>query len=147
MGKVSVTTVCLEHGKHDPVPQMEYTIAPLSSVNSDPAIEQLCRLMGADLVNSQVAQAAAWHIANGLSWEELLVKNRIERMDGSFERFFAPAELFAAQNVTNWTRTQAALLAAQQPASAQPVRLNSEQQLEQLQQQLNGGAPQPSGSR
>ncbi len=138
VGKVSVTTVCLEHGKTDPVPQMEYTIAPLSSFTSDPAIEQLCQLLAADLINTQVAQATAWHIANGMSWQELLAMNRIERMDGSFERFFAPAELFAAQQVANWTRSQTALLAERSPATTQPVELTSEQRIEQLQQQLNG---------
>lgn len=140
MGKVSVTTVCLEHGKTDPVPQMEYTIAPLSSFTSDPAIEQLCQLVASDLISTQVAQAAAWHIANGMSWEELLVMNRIERMDGSFERFFAPNELFAAQQVANWTRNQAALMAESRPETTQPVELTSEQRLNQLQQQFNGSA-------
>jgi hypothetical protein len=51
-------------------------------------------------VTQQVAQAAAWNVANGLSWQELLVKNRIERMDGSYERYFHPQHIHFAQKVT-----------------------------------------------
>ena len=99
-GKVSVKTVCLEEGKPDPKSRIEYRIQPLDQLNSDPKIAEMCRMLANDEITQPVAQAAAWNVANGLSWQELLVKNRIERMDGSFERYFHPMHIRYAQQVT-----------------------------------------------
>ncbi|MDG1875443.1 MAG: hypothetical protein P8J27_16130 [Mariniblastus sp.] len=99
VGKVSVNTVCLEEGKPDPKSQMTYRIQPLSDLNSDPRIFEMVRMMANGEIAQPVAQAAAWNTANHLSWQELLVKNRIERMDGSYERYFHPNHLRIAQKV------------------------------------------------
>ena len=99
VGKVSLTTVCLEHGKPNPTLKMDYTIAPLSKVTSDSSVEEICRMLAADEVVQPVAQAAAWNITDGLSWNKMLVLNRLERMDGYFERFFTPNQLRFAQHV------------------------------------------------
>ena len=53
-----------------------------------------------DEIAQPAAQAAAWNIT-GVSWQELLTKNRIERMDGYYERFFSPNQLVFAQQVVN----------------------------------------------
>ncbi len=50
-------------------------------------------------ISQPAAQAAAWHVTDGLSWQELLVKNRVERMDGSFVRYFHPDHVRLAQQV------------------------------------------------
>ena len=99
VGKVSLTTVCLEHGKPNPNLKMNYTIAPLSKVTSDKSVEEICRMLASDEVVQPVAQAAAWNITDGLSWQKMLVLNRLERMDGYFERFFTPNQLAFAQRV------------------------------------------------
>ena len=59
----------------------------------------MCRMLANDEIAQPVAQAAAWRVTDDLSWHELLVKNRIERMDGSYERFFHPNHLRFAQQV------------------------------------------------
>lgn len=100
VGKLSMKTFCLEEGKEDPELRIKYTIQPLEKLNSDPKIFEMCRMLANDEISQPVAQAAAWNVANGLSWEQLLYKNRIERMDGSFERFFHPMQLRYAQQVT-----------------------------------------------
>ena len=55
------------------------------------------------LANDEIAQpavqAAAWNVTDELSWQELLVKNRVELMDGSFERYFHPDHIRLAQQV------------------------------------------------
>lgn len=99
VGKVSLTTVCLEHGKPNPTLKMDYTIAPLSTVTSDPSVAEICRMIAADEVAQPVAQASAWNITDKLSWQKMLVLNRLERMDGYFERFFTPNQLAFAQRV------------------------------------------------
>lgn len=100
VGKLSMKTFCLEEGKEDPELRIKYTIQPLEKLNSDPKVFEMCRMLANDEITQPVAQAAAWNVANGLSWEYLLHKNRIERMDGSFERFFHPMQLRYAQQVT-----------------------------------------------
>ena len=106
VGKLNIATFCLEHGKTEPRPQMTYTIKPLSALSDDARVEKICRLLANDQINQHVAQAAAWNVANGLSWEYMLTKNRVERMDGSFERYFLPEHLRAAQQVVAWTNTE-----------------------------------------
>ena len=100
VGKASLKTVCLEEGKPDPRSRIEYRIQPLEDLNKDPKIFEMCVMLANGEVTQQVAQAAAWNVANGLSWQELLHKNRIERMDGSYERYFHPQHIHFAQKVT-----------------------------------------------
>ena len=109
VGKVSVNTFCLEHGKRDPRPRMEYTIKPIDSMSKDKKIHEMCRMMANDEISPNVAQAAAWNVANELSWEFLLTKNRVERMGGYYERYFSPAELEIAQRVVTESERRAKL--------------------------------------
>ena len=81
----------------------------------------MCRMLANDEIAQPVAQAAAWNVANGLSWRELLVKNRIERMDGSYERYFHPQHLVIAQRVT---------VASAQRAEARAKGLKEQQKYE-----------------
>ena len=49
-------------------------------------------------MNQRVAQAAAWHLANGLSWEELANK-QIEHLVGGSEPWFSPDEIRSAMQI------------------------------------------------
>jgi hypothetical protein len=61
----------------------------------------MVRMLANDEITQPVAQASAWNVANGLSWQELLYKNKIERMDGSYVRYFHPQHIHFAQQVVN----------------------------------------------
>ncbi len=121
-GRVAVTTVCLEEGKPDPRSSVEYKIQPLSALTTDPRIEEMCRMIANDEIMQPVAQAAAWHMTDNLSWQELLVKNKLERMDGYFERYFHPQHIFYAQRVVTATqqRAEARAKAAKNQKSSTP---------------------------
>ncbi len=99
VGKAAFKIVCLEEGKPDPKSRIKYKIQPLTDLNKDPRIFEMLRMLANDEISQPVAQAAAWNVTDGLSWQELSVKNRIERMDGSYERYFAPQHLYFAQRV------------------------------------------------
>lgn len=99
VGKIKVALLCLEHGKQDPDARMEYEIRPIESFTSNPAVVELCKMLGRKEIVQNVGQAAAWHLANGLSWEELSVKDRFRFLDGSGERFFNLGELQLAARV------------------------------------------------
>ena len=98
-GRVSIKTVCLEEGKPNPKSRMNYVIQPLEDLNSDPRIAEMCRMIANDEISQPAAQAAAWSVTDGLTWQEMLVKNRIERMDGSFVRYFHPNDIRMAQQI------------------------------------------------
>ena len=74
--KHDVGFVCLEHGKPDPRSTMQYELKPISAMTSDPAVIEVLRLHGQGRVPHAVAQAAVWHLANGLSWQQLATKQR-----------------------------------------------------------------------
>lgn len=116
-GKVTIQTFCLEHGKPDPRPRMDYTIAPIETLSTDPAVVEICKMVASGEISQNIAQAAAWNVANGLSWEYLLTKNRVERMDGSFERFFSRQELIFAQRVVSAAQERGAANAKARPES------------------------------
>jgi len=96
---VKVATVCLEYGKREPSPRMTYRLAPLESFSEDPALAVLLDSFGRGEIPPKVAQAAAWNISSGLSWQKLAAEV-IDRPGGvPDQRYFTQAELVAARQV------------------------------------------------
>ena len=103
--KFAVATLCLEHGKPDPNPRMKYKVVRLSDVNANPEIAELCKALAKGQVPQNTAQAAAWHIANGLSWEELASKPRKICDYTGVEMYFSGMEIQNALRVTSLVRS------------------------------------------
>ncbi|MCO6455277.1 MAG: hypothetical protein J5I93_08245, partial [Pirellulaceae bacterium] len=93
VGKVKVVTVCLEHGKDEPNPRMKYELKPIESFTDNGVVISLCKLVGTGRVDQQSAQAAAWHLANGMSWQELAEKIGKKHLNGTVEPYFNSAQL------------------------------------------------------
>lgn len=93
-----VQTVCLEYAKDEPNPRMTYRMERVDTVSSDPKIALILESLGLGQLSQKVAQAAAWHIANGLTWQQLAAET-IDHLVGADEPFFTPAELAAASRV------------------------------------------------
>ncbi|WP_315851694.1 hypothetical protein [Roseimaritima multifibrata] len=100
--KVALTTVCLEHDKPEPHAKMAYKIVPLDLVTKDERVTAICSLLGRGQVAQNTAQAAAWHLTDNKSWQELAAKNRIESRYTGTVRFFSPIELRQAATVVNY---------------------------------------------
>ena len=98
--KMTVATVCLNHGKADPNPRMKYKVVRLAEVNDSPVIEEFCKALGTGKVSQNTAQAAAWHVANGLTWNELVRKPRVISEYTGIEMYFSPFEVQAAMRLT-----------------------------------------------
>ncbi|MCC6511390.1 MAG: hypothetical protein IT423_19985 [Pirellulaceae bacterium] len=97
VGKVMAQTVCLEHGKPDPTSKIKYRIVPLDQFgNQDPRIAEVCRLLAQNRITQNVAQAAAWHVTDGLSWGELAAKDRVHSKYTGDVKFFSAEELETA---------------------------------------------------
>ncbi|MEO1993498.1 MAG: hypothetical protein ABGW78_16305 [Pirellulales bacterium] len=100
---VRVATVCLEYGKPEPNQRMPYKLVEVTKVSSSPHLSSILQALGRGQISQKVAQAAAWHITDGLSWSQL-ASEKIDRAGGyPDERFFSPAELMAAYRVVEWT--------------------------------------------
>jgi len=110
-----VTTVCLEHGKPEPSPRLSYKLVELETFSSDPRLAAVLEQLGRGELSQKVAQAAAWHLANGLSWERIAAEKIDHAGPVPDEAYFTPAELLAAHRVVEQV-TQA--VAARQPASS-----------------------------
>ncbi|HAH44401.1 MAG TPA: hypothetical protein DCM07_05985, partial [Planctomycetaceae bacterium] len=98
---VPYTSVCLEHGKAEPAPRMEYRMVPTEEMVKDPALQELLLLVATGRVNQQAGQAAAWHLADKMSWQELAAKS-VKHLGGAAPTpYFNQAELqYASQLVS-----------------------------------------------
>jgi hypothetical protein len=92
VGQLKVTTVCLEHGKPEPRPAMKYQLKPLEQVTDKKEVSELCRMLGQGVVPQRAAQVAAWHLNNGMTFEQLATK-QLHYADGSTAPYFTPQEL------------------------------------------------------
>ena len=110
--KMTVATLCLNHGKADPNPRMKYKVVRLAEVNDSPVIEEFCKALAAGKVSQNTAQAAAWHVANGLTWEELVHKPRRISDYTGVEMFFSGFEVQAAMRLTALATQEAEKVAA-----------------------------------
>jgi len=112
-----VTTVCLEHGKPEPSSRHSYTLSAVESFSSDPKLAVVLESLGRGELSQKVAQAAAWHIASGLSWERLAAE-MIDHAGGvQDEPYFTPAELAAAHRVVATAERQAAMRRPSTPSA------------------------------
>jgi len=97
---VSYTSVCLEHGKAEPAPRMEYKMVKTDELVKDPVLKELLKFVATGRVNQQAGQAAAWHLADKMSWQQLASKS-VKHLGGAPPTpYFQTNELqFAAQLV------------------------------------------------
>ncbi|GAA5507044.1 hypothetical protein [Novipirellula caenicola] len=91
--KLVATTVCLEQGKPEPNAKVKYRMVPIEQYTQDARLIELCRQLALKNVSQNVAQAVAWHYANGLTWEKLGKLNRIE------SRYLGNVPMFRAQEL------------------------------------------------
>jgi len=94
--KVRLAVVCLDHGKDEPNAHIPYEIRPLESYNADPEVRELCVLLGSAQVDQRSAQAAAWHLANHMSWDELADMKRFPHLPAYTKPYFSVDEMRAA---------------------------------------------------
>ena len=92
VGKLKMTTVCMEYGKPDPDARQEY-IAPAGYRGRRSGDDGSGEDAGPRRDRSEERQAATWHLCNGLSWEELEKKIGRKHLTGQVDLFFTPEHL------------------------------------------------------
>lgn len=120
VSQIKSPTVCLEHGKAEPRPGMKYEIRPIEAATDKPVVAEVCRMLGRGEVNQRVAQVAAWHLNNDMSWEEL-AKKHYKYANGMTKPYFSGEEVQAAMRLV----TAATLAVEQAKPKAQPASSSS----------------------
>jgi hypothetical protein len=115
VAKLRIDTVCLDHGKKEPNAHVPYEIRPLEEFTTDANVQELCKMVSAGKIDQRAAQAAAWHLANHMSWEQLMDK-KIHHLLGGDEIYFTQAEIRDAMQLTD--RAMKAAEARQQPVAS-----------------------------
>ncbi len=122
VGKVAAQTVCLEHGKPDPTSKAKYRIVPIEQfVGSDERIVALCEMLADRSITQNVAQAAAWNLANGVSFDHMSHMNRVESKYTGNIRMFNDDELKSALNIVE-KLSQSTNLLSKQSLSDTPTK-------------------------
>lgn len=121
--RVPYTSVCLEHGKASPHPRTPYRVVPVEEYSDDPILQTVVRMVATGRLNRESAQAAAWHVANGKSWQEL-ASMKYDRVGQPDTPFFSMQQLQAASQIVATAEHVAKEGAAEQPVldDPQPVR-------------------------
>jgi hypothetical protein len=100
-GKIEVPMLCLEHGKRDPSSAIPYKMMPADEYTDRPAVVELLKSFGRGELQHGAAQAAAWHLNNDLSWEELAAKKQGTTRSMRRPPYFSHEEMQAAMGYAN----------------------------------------------
>ncbi|QDU57404.1 hypothetical protein [Aeoliella mucimassa] len=99
--KIEVPLLCLDHGKKDPSSSKPYNLRPVDPSSDRPEVIELLKAFGKGQLQHNAAQAAAWHLNNDLSWQELAAKLTGTRRNISRSPYFSRFELQAAYAYAN----------------------------------------------
>lgn len=89
--QLAFNSVCLNYGRREPHAALKYELVKADSVTTDPVLLQLLEDYS-PRTNREAQQAAAWHLANGLSWDKI-AQLKDEKVPGD------PRPLFTAQQI------------------------------------------------
>lgn len=128
IAQVAFRSVCLNYGKPDPSPRMTYKIVPLETYSDDKVLQESLRMFGRGEVDRTVAQAAAWHRTDKLSWNDLSTIKRyaLPGVYTSQVPIFSIPQLKAAHELIEKATKQAESNPTQNPATP-PVNTVSAQ--------------------
>ncbi len=93
--RLNVAVVCLDHGLRDPSSSRPYKIVPADEHLDRPAVIELLKAFGRGELDHQATQAAAWHLNNDLSWEQLAAKLAGTRRSPSRPPYFSRQQIQA----------------------------------------------------
>jgi hypothetical protein len=117
-GKLTVSCLCLDHGKPNPTPRMAYKIVPATEYVKNSAVIELLKLFGRGKIDHAAAQAATWNMNNHLSWQTLANKKIFSRryVGGSIP-YFRQSELRLAYRLSLYSQEQAQKSPPESPGS------------------------------
>jgi hypothetical protein len=142
VARVDVDLLCLDHGLRDPSSSKPYVIRPVENFVSDPAVVELLIAFGNGELPAGAAQAAAWHLHSGVSWNELAAKLTGTERHLVRHPYFSRAQLEAGMQIA----TRARQLGASRVLEPRPFKLPSEGIVEEPADSSPGEAESGTGS-
>ncbi len=73
--RVPFVSACLNHGKPDPSPRLEYELMPVEDYTQDEVLSELIRMVGSGRFDQHSAQAAVWNRTDNMNWQMLAEKS------------------------------------------------------------------------
>jgi hypothetical protein len=114
-----VAAVCLEHGKRNPSAKVPYEIVPIDRFTTKPGVAEMLTQFGNGKFDQRATQAAAWHLNNGMSWEQLAAK-RIEHIGGGSSPYFSAEQISAGMEIAAAAKEAAQQRPVQTPGERSP---------------------------
>jgi hypothetical protein len=93
--KINVAVVCLDHGLRDPSSSAPYKLVPADEHVKSPAVVELLKAFGTGELDQTAVQAAAWHLNNEMSWNELAAKLQGTRRTPNRQPYFTQQQIRA----------------------------------------------------
>lgn len=112
-------SVCLEHGKHEPRPRSNYKLVSIEEYTEDATLQELIKLVGTGKIHPNIAQPAAWHLANDMTWRELAAL-KYDRVGVPDTPQFSRGQLFRAQALVGIAVGKAKERDEEKPAQPKP---------------------------
>lgn len=116
VGKLKFKAVCLDHGKLDPNPRIPYEMRPIESYVSKGEVIEMVKMLAKGEIDQHSAQAATWHLNNGLSWNELAGKIGVKHLNGTTEPYFTQGQLEVGLAASRAAAKRAEEVAKKKPA-------------------------------
>jgi hypothetical protein len=89
--KVPFRSACLNHGKNEPNPHVEYRLVRTTEYTDDPVLAELIRMVGTGRMDQQSIQAAIWTRTDNLTFEQLANK-QVRGIQG-IRYYFRPEQI------------------------------------------------------
>ncbi len=114
--QIALNSVCLNYGRREPNAALKYQLVRAETVTTDPVLLQLLEEFS-PRTNRDVQQAAAWHLTNGLTWEQI-AQLTDQKVPGNPTPLFTPRQIQGARELVE----QVTKHAADRPKKADTVR-------------------------
>jgi hypothetical protein len=102
--KVPFRSACLNHGKNEPNPHVEYRLVRTTEYTDDPVLAELIRMVGTGRLDQQSAQAAIWNRTDNLSFEQLAGK-QVRGIQG-VRYYFRPEQIALGRQLVTTAQAQ-----------------------------------------
>lgn len=101
--RLPYTSVCLNHGLKEPTARTTVQLVPVEEFTADPVLRELIQRVGSGDQSQRTLQAAVWHVASGLSWQDLAMKgNGPVPVPGN--RYFSRSQMETARSLVSELR-------------------------------------------
>lgn len=93
----SLKSVCLNYGRPEPMSKMTYRLIPVEAYSKDPVLAELLESYS-PRVDQDAMQAAAWHVANEMNWNQIS-HLPLRSLAATSAKLFQPNDVQAAQKL------------------------------------------------